>query len=102
MIGNILRFIMLLIVFLFFITVYKYYFSNKNMTLMKNNRENIETKTLQTISKLPVLLNDTSDVIEFNSGYENSDKKNFKRSFGAFSDYEKSYYNQFSWIQINE
>ena len=51
------------------------------MTLMKNNRENIETKTLQTISKLPVLLNDTSDVIEFNSGYENSDKKNFKRSF---------------------
>ncbi len=81
MIGNILRFIMLLIVFLFFITVYKYYFSNKNMTLMKNNRENIETKTLQTISKLPVLLNDTSDVIEFNSGYENSDKKNFKRSF---------------------
>ena len=75
MIGNILRFIMLLIVFLFFITVYKYYFSNKNMTLMKNNRENIETKTLQTISKLPVLLNDTSDVIEFNSGYENSVKK---------------------------
>ena len=81
MIGITLRFIMLLIVFLFFITVYKYYFSNKNMTLMKNNRENIETKTLQTISKLPVLLNDTSDVIEFNSGYENSDKKNFKRSF---------------------
>ena len=69
MIGNIFKFIMLLIVFAFFIAVYKYYFSDKNKILMKNNRENIESRTLQAISELPILLNNTNDIIEFNSGY---------------------------------
>ena len=55
--------------------------SDKNKILMKNNRENIESRTLQVISELPILLNNTNDIIEFNSGYENSNEKNFKRNF---------------------
>ena len=37
----------------------------------------MKSKTLN----LPTLFNDTNDVIEFNSSFENSNKQNFKRSF---------------------
>ena len=47
----------------------------------KNNRENLESKILKSTSVLPLLPNDTNNVIEFNSGFDNSNGQNFKRSF---------------------
>ena len=35
----------------------------------------------ESILELPVLLNNTVDVIEFNSGFENTNKRSFKRNF---------------------
>ncbi len=81
MINNILRFLILLIILSFFIFSFNYYVSDTNMDTVKNNRENLESKILESSSALPLLPNDTNDVIEFNSGFENSNKQNFKRSF---------------------
>lgn len=81
MINNIFRFLILLIILSFFIFSFNYYVSDTNMDTVKNNRENLESKILESSSALPLLPNDTNDVIEFNSGFENSNKQNFKRSF---------------------
>ena len=72
---------MLMVVVSFFAVTLKYYFSEKNIAQKKQNRYNSETKVLENISNLPELLNNTNDVIEFNSGFENSNKQNFKRNF---------------------
>jgi len=81
MMNNIVRLVSVLIVFSFFIFSFNYYISDKNINTVKNNRENLESKILENTSALPLLPNDTSNVIEFNSGFENSNKQKFKRSF---------------------
>ena len=75
------NFFILILILSFFTIVVKYYFSEKNINLVINNRNNIETKILNDISELVVLPNDTNDVIEFNSGFENTKKQNYKRNF---------------------
>ena len=67
--------------FSFFIFTFNYYVSDKNISTVKKNRENLESKILKSTSVLPILPNDTNDVIEFNSGFDNSNEQNFKRSF---------------------
>ncbi len=65
----------------FFAIILRYYFSEKNIAQKKQNRNLLETKVIKDISNLPELLNNTNDVIEFNSGFDNSNKQNFKRNF---------------------
>ena len=81
MMNKIIRFVVAIIVLSFFGFSFNYYISDKNINIVKNNRENLESKILENTSALPLLPNDTNDVIEFNSGFENSNKQNFKRSF---------------------
>ena len=81
MIVNIIKFLILALILSFFMTTYNYYISEKNIDIVKNNRKNQEINVLRNISNLPVLLNDTDDVIEFNSGFNNSNEQKFKRSF---------------------
>tara|TARA_E500000178_G_scaffold293196_1_gene297855 strand:- start:2195 stop:2398 length:204 start_codon:yes stop_codon:yes gene_type:complete len=61
--------------------VFNYYYSAKNINLVEENRYNINNRMFNDISGLEVLPNDTNDVIEFNSGFDNSNEKNFKRNF---------------------
>ena len=72
---------MLMLVVFFFAIILRYYFSESNIAKKIQNRYNLETKVLENISNLPELPNNTNDVIEFNSGFENSNKQNFKRNF---------------------
>ena len=81
MMNNIVKFLMGIIILSFFVFSFNYYLSDKNINALKNNRENLESKILESASVLPFLPNDTNDVIEFNSGFDNSNKQNFKRSF---------------------
>ena len=81
MFEKLIKILMLLLVLSFFAVILRYYFSEKNIAQKKQNRYNLETKVLKNISNLPELLNNTNDVIEFNSGFENSNKQNFKRNF---------------------
>ena len=81
MIYNVIKILILILVLSFFSMVFNYYYSAKNINLVEENRNNINNRMFNDIPGLEVLPNDTNDVIEFNSGFDNSNKKNFKRNF---------------------
>tara|TARA_E500000178_G_C16757595_1_gene633236 strand:- start:449 stop:712 length:264 start_codon:yes stop_codon:yes gene_type:complete len=75
---NILLFISTII---FFISTFKFYSSNKNINAKKYNRDNINKIINSKISNLPILNDDTNNIIEFNDGYSNYNKNDKPRSF---------------------
>ena len=75
---NILSF---LIVLAFFLITYKYYSSKKNIELKDFNRNNINEIINTKISNLPILNNDTNNIIEFNDGFSNEIKNGKPRGF---------------------
>ena len=80
MIKIINTFLILTVMVFFFIT-YKYYSSNKNIEAKDFNRNNINEIINKKISNLPVLLNDTNNVIEFNDGFSDEIKNEKPRKF---------------------
>ena len=81
MIYNVIKILILILVLSFFSMVFNYYYSAKKINLVEENRSNINNRMFKDIPGLEVLPNDTNDVIKFNSGFDNSNKKNFKRNF---------------------
>ena len=71
----------LILVIIFFGSTFKYYSSNKNIKNKEFNRNNIDQILNDKISNLPILKNDTDNVIEFNDGFSNEIKKDKPRSF---------------------
>ena len=71
----------LILVIIFFGTTYKFYSSNKNIKDKEFNRNNIDQILNDKISNLPILKNDTDNVIEFNDGFSNEIKNDKPRSF---------------------
>ncbi len=71
----------LILVIMFFGTTYKFYSSNKNIKNKEFNRNNIDQILNDKISNLPILKNDTDNVIEFNDGFSNEIKNDKPRSF---------------------
>ncbi len=78
---KVINLIFLLLVLVFFIFTYRYYSSNKNIEAKDFNRSNINEIINTKVSNLPILNNDTSNVIEFNDGYSNEIKNDKPRSF---------------------
>ena len=78
---KILNFFFILLVFIFFLTTYKYYSSNKNIEAKNFNRKNIDKIINAKILDLPVLENNTNNVIEFNNGFSNQMENDKPRSF---------------------
>ena len=81
MFSKIIKFLILILVLSFFVFVTRHYFSETNINLVKNNRNNLNINMKKIITELPVLQNDTSNVIEFKSDFDDSNKQNFKRNF---------------------
>jgi len=77
-IFNILFFLLILI---FFFYTYKYYSSNKNLKEKYYNRENINQIINNKITDLPVLSNDTDNIIEFNNSINENTLNKKPRSF---------------------
>ena len=77
-IANMFFFVIILI---FFLSIYKYYSSNKNINSKEFNRKNIDSIINTKISNLPTLNNDTNNVIIFNDGYTEEIKNDKIRSF---------------------
>ena len=73
-------FLSILILFFFF-NIYRFYSSNKNLVSKDFNRNNIDQIINTKISNLPILRNDTDNVIEFNDGFSNEIKNDKIRSF---------------------
>ncbi len=72
---------LIILVLIFFFTIYKYYSSNKNIEEKNFNRNNIDKIINTKISNLPILESDTLNVIEFNDGFSNESKNDKSRSF---------------------
>ena len=75
---NIILFILSLI---FFLSIYKFYSSIKNIELKNYNRNNIDKIINRKISNLPILNSDTDNVIEFSDGFSNGNNNDKPRSF---------------------
>ena len=66
---------------IFFFITFKYYSSVKNIDEKRFIRNNIDQIINDKISNLPILSNDTSNVIEFNDGFSNNTINDKPRSF---------------------
>ena len=78
---KILSIFFLILFIIFFGSIFKYYSSNINIKNKKFNRNNIDQILNDKISNLPILKNDTDNVIEFNDGFSNEIKNDKPRSF---------------------
>ncbi len=78
---KIFNIIMFLLIIIFILSIYNYYSSNKNIDAKNYNRKNIDQILKEKIIDLPVLKNDTNNVIEFNNSLKDGIKENKKRSF---------------------
>ena len=78
---KILNIIMFLLIIIFIFSIYNYYSSNKNIDAKNYNRKNIDQILKEKIIDLPVLKNDTNNVIEFNNSLKDGIEENKKRSF---------------------
>ena len=78
---KIVSIVFIILVIIFFGSTYKYYSSNKNIKNKEFNRNNIDQILNDKISNLPILRNDTDNVIEFNDGFSNEIKNDKPRSF---------------------
>ncbi len=70
-----------IIIILFFFTIFNYYSSNKNIKKINLNRSNFNYILKGKILNLPILSNNTKNVIEFNSSFSNEIKSNESRNF---------------------
>ena len=78
---KIFNIIMFLLIIIFILSIYNYYSSSKNVDAKNYNRKNIDRILKEKIFDLPVLKNDTYNVIEFNNSLKDDIEENKKRSF---------------------
>ena len=72
---------MLFFFILFLFSTFKYYVSNTNIKTTNFNRTNVDEFLKEKMLELPILQNDTNNVIEFNDTFENEMNEEKKRSF---------------------
>ena len=78
---KIFNIIMFLLIIIFIFSIYNYYSSNKNVDAKNYNRKNIDQILREKIIDIPVLKNDSNNVIEFNNSLKDGIEENKKRSF---------------------
>jgi len=79
MIKNIFSIMFFLIISSFIFFVVSNYLSENNKKKIEIRKKNINLKLEKSLENLPLLKNDTQNVIKFNSGYDVDDK--IKRNF---------------------
>jgi len=80
MIKNFFSVLIFLFIFSFIFFIISTYVSDENQKKINLNRKNIYSKIEDNLNTLPLLKNDNQDVIKFNSGYQNENKK-IKRNY---------------------
>jgi len=81
MFKNLISFFTIFIICLFYFNVFNYYSSNQNIKDINLNRDNIKQILKTKAKNLPVLSNNTNDVIDFNSGFDNEIRNSEPRKF---------------------
>ena len=79
MTNYLIKTMLLTISIIFFYSIIDFYKSDKNVENIKDKRKNFNSLNYTTDKDLPLLKNDTYNVIQFNSGFEEekSEKKRF-------------------------
>ena len=78
---RILNIIMFLITISFIYYIFDYYSSTINIDIKNFNRSNIDQILKEKTLNIPVLVNNTDNVIEFNNSIDNEINSKKKRSF---------------------
>jgi hypothetical protein len=78
---NLLYLMILSFIFLFSFFIFFNYSSSSNAVNIKESRKNLDNKLSSESTNLPLLKNDTNNVVNFNSGYNNIDLENSQRNF---------------------
>ena len=78
---KIINLFFVIFILLFFFNIYNYYSSNKNIKNINLTRSNIEEIVKTKILNIPILKNDTNNVIEFNSSFSEEIKSKEQRNF---------------------
>tara|TARA_Y100001970_G_scaffold273011_1_gene370568 strand:+ start:6873 stop:7136 length:264 start_codon:yes stop_codon:yes gene_type:complete len=78
---KIINILMLFFFILFIFSTFKYYASNTNIKTTNFNRININEILKEKMLNLPILQNDTNNVIEFNDTFNKKIKEDATRSF---------------------
>ena len=81
MIKNIFYLLITILILIFFLFVIQEYLSEKHIKKININRANITANLLSRSSDLPILKNDTNDIIEYNNGFNMNENNREKRSF---------------------
>ena len=81
MIKNIFYLLITILILVFFLFVIQEYLSEKHIKKININRANITANLLSRSSDLPILKNDTNDIIEYNNGFNMNENNREKRSF---------------------
>ena len=79
--SKIINLFFLFFILLFFFFTFKFYSSQKNIDAKDFNRKNIDEIINQKILNLPILKNNTGNMIQFNDGYSNKINNDKSRSF---------------------
>jgi|TARA_B100001059_G_C17437942_1_gene381235 hypothetical protein len=70
-----------ILILIFFLNIYNYYSSSKNIKIKGFNRNNINKIISDKASNLPILANDTNNVIVFNDSFSEEINNDKLRSF---------------------
>jgi|TARA_B110000259_G_C13992757_1_gene393183 hypothetical protein len=84
MIKNILSVLIFAFSISFFYFLGNVYFSDNQLKKVKYNRETISKKIKNNIAGLLILPSNTNNAIEFNSGFENKNKKRERNFWKLF------------------
>ena len=74
---------MSLLIIFFILGVSNFYLSNKNTSLKDYNRSNIDLILKEKIRDLPILANDTNNIIEFNDSFDEEKIMKKREVFGS-------------------
>ena len=80
MINKILSILQFLLIIFFIFFINYYYFSDTNIDKIYNNRINLSLNLSKNVGELPLLTNDTHNIIEYQNIDESTEKIK-KRSF---------------------
>ena len=78
---KVLNILFIFVVLIFFLGTNKFYSSNKNLNTKRFIRNNIEQIINDKTYDLPILLNVTNNIIEFNDSFSSDIKVDKSRSF---------------------
>jgi hypothetical protein len=78
---KLLNLLFIILILIFFFNTYKYYTSSKNLKFKDFTRKNIDQIINEKTLNIPILSNDTNNVIEFNNSLSDVIKNDKPRSF---------------------